>query len=60
MDNLGGVKTDIDDLIRRSDFVFISLSLSAETKHIINRDLLSKMKPTAILVNTGRGGITHL
>jgi glycerate dehydrogenase len=46
---------DIDDVLRRSDYVSLHIPLTAETEGIINRETLSIMKPTAILINTGRG-----
>jgi D-3-phosphoglycerate dehydrogenase len=47
----------LDDLFTRSDFISVHLPLSAQTRHIVNRDLLRKMKPTSFLVNTSRGGV---
>ncbi len=46
-----------DRLLAESDFLSLHLPLSAETRHIINRDTLAKMKPGAVLVNTSRGGL---
>ncbi|MCE9565367.1 MAG: phosphoglycerate dehydrogenase [Planctomycetes bacterium] len=46
-----------DQLLAESDFLSLHLPMSAETRHIINRDTLSKMKPGAVLVNTSRGGL---
>ena len=45
----------IPDLLRESDFVSLHTALSPETRHLINAESLRTMKPTAILVNTGRG-----
>ena len=49
--------TELDKLLRDSDFVSIHAGLSPETHHIVNAEALAKMKKTAILVNTARGGI---
>lgn len=49
--------TGFDDVIRESDVISLHLPLNAETKHLINEAVMNKMKPTAILVNTSRGGI---
>jgi D-3-phosphoglycerate dehydrogenase len=49
--------TDLDPLLRQADFISIHVPLTRETTNLIGRDALSKLKPTAILVNTARGGI---
>jgi len=45
----------LDQLLRESDIVSIHLPLTPETKGLIGEAALRQMKPTAILVNTGRG-----
>ncbi|GBD10491.1 Glycerate dehydrogenase [bacterium HR23] len=45
------------DLLRQSDFVSIHTPLTPETRHMFNEATLRLMKPTAILVNTARGGV---
>jgi D-3-phosphoglycerate dehydrogenase len=47
----------LEDLLRQSDFVSIHCFLNAATRHLINRERLLLMKPTAFLINTARGGI---
>jgi glyoxylate reductase len=47
----------LEDLLRTSDIVSVHLPLTPETRKLINRERLGLMKPTAILVNTGRGPI---
>jgi phosphoglycerate dehydrogenase-like enzyme len=43
-------------LLAQSDFVTLHCPLNQETHHLINATTLGKMKPTAILINTTRGG----
>lgn len=47
----------LEELLRASDIVSLHVPLSAETRHLIDADALSKMKETAILINTSRGAI---
>ncbi|TCL05341.1 glyoxylate/hydroxypyruvate reductase GhrB [Sodalis ligni] len=48
---------DVDSLLAESDFVCITLPLNEQTHHLIGRDQLAKMKPSAILINAGRGPV---
>jgi glyoxylate reductase len=50
-------RANLDDLLRHSDFVSLHTPLNDQTRHLINRDRLAQMKPTAILINTARGGV---
>ncbi len=45
----------LDDLLSRSDFVSLHLPLTEETRMIIGRGQLERMKPGAYLINTARG-----
>lgn len=47
----------MDTLLRESDAVSLHCSLTPETRHLIDRQALSKMKSTSILVNTARGAV---
>jgi glyoxylate reductase len=53
----GAQPVDLDTLLRESDFVSLHVPLTPATRHLVNADFLSKMKPSAILVNTTRGGV---
>ncbi len=44
-------------LLAESDYLTLHLPLTPESKYLINRQALAKMKPTAFLVNTARGGL---
>ena len=56
-DELGVEYCPLDELLEQSDFLSIHIFLSRETYHLINKDRLAKMKKTALLINTSRGGI---
>ena len=47
----------LDDLMAQSDFVSLHVPLSEITERMMNAARLSRMKPTAYLVNTARGGL---
>ena len=49
----------LDQLLEESDFVSLHVPLSEETRHMFNRNLFSKMKDGAILVNTSRGPVVE-
>ncbi len=49
----GGVP--FDTLIAESDVISVHAPLTPETKHLFNADVFTRMKPTAVLVNTARG-----
>lgn len=48
---------ELDELLKKSDFVCITLPLNKNTEKLISKEKLRLMKPTAILVNGGRGKI---
>ena len=51
----GADHVDLDELLASSDAVFVSAPLTTETRHMIDRKALAKMKPTSYLVNVARG-----
>lgn len=53
----GAKKMELDEVLKRADFVSINVSLTKETYHMIGAQHLSLMKSTAYLVNCGRGAI---
>jgi D-3-phosphoglycerate dehydrogenase len=49
-----------DRLLAESDYLTLHCPLTAETRHVIDRAALARMKATAVLVNTARGGLVDL
>ena len=47
----------LDELVERADLVSLHVPLLDSTRHIIGAEQLAKMKPTACLINTARGGL---
>lgn len=52
---LGASFVSMEELLAQSDFVSLNLPYNKETYHIIGEAELKQMKPSAILINTGRG-----
>jgi len=52
-------QVDLETLLSESDFISINCPLTAENAGFINKISISKMKPTAFLVNTGRGPLIN-
>lgn len=48
-------KVSFEELMSNSDFITLHAPLTDKTKHLINKDSLKLMKPTAYLINTARG-----
>lgn len=55
--SLGATMATLDTLLRESDFVVLQVPYSAETHHLIGAAELAKMKRTAMLINSTRGGV---
>ena len=49
----------IDEMLPRADFVVLSVPHTKETHHMFNTEKLQKMKPSAVLINIGRGGVVN-
>lgn len=54
---LGAEFVTQDELLAQSDFIVLAAPLTNETRHMINKDTLSKMKSNAIVINVGRGDL---
>ena len=49
--------TSLEDLLRQSDFVLVNCPLTPDTRGLIGKEALARMKPSAVLINTARGPI---
>jgi D-3-phosphoglycerate dehydrogenase len=47
----------LEELLRRSDFISLHSPLTGDNRHLIGEEQLALMKPTAVLINTARGGL---
>ena len=45
----------LDELLENSDYITLHCPLNDQTKHMINKETIAKMKPSAVIINTGRG-----
>jgi glycerate dehydrogenase len=48
---------DVNELFSRADYLSLHCPLTEETRHLVNAQTLSLMKPTAYIINTARGGV---
>ena len=53
---VGLMKADLDTLLQSSDYVSLHVPLLDSTRHMINTERIAKMKKTACVINTSRGG----
>lgn len=53
----GVTLTDLDSLVEQADFITLHVPLTPQTRHLIGRERLAHMKPTARLINVARGGV---
>lgn len=47
----------LEELLKESDYISLHCPLTPQTRHIINKDTIAMMKPTAFVINTGRGAL---
>ena len=52
-------RVDLEELLATSDIISIHSPLNEQTLNLIDKDELSKMKKTAVIINVGRGGIIN-
>ena len=49
----------LDELLENSDYITLHCPLNEQTKYMINKETIDKMKPSAVIVNTGRGPLIN-
>ena len=49
----------LDELLEYSDYITLHCPLNEQTKHMINKDTIAKMKSSAVIINTGRGALIN-
>lgn len=54
---IGAKYANLTELVEKADIISIHVPLTPETTHLINEDLLRRMKKSAILINTSRGPV---
>ena len=57
---LNATQVNFETLLKESDFISLHTPLTPDTRHLINAEALSKMKPNAVLVNTARGPVVDM
>lgn len=49
----------LDELLEHSDYITLHCPLNEQTKHMISKDTIAKMKSSAVIINTGRGALIN-
>ena len=49
----------LDELLANSDYITLHCPLNDQTKHMINKETIGKMKSSAVIINTGRGPLIN-
>ncbi len=55
----GTIQKELGEVFAESDFVSLHCPLTIDNSGFVNQELLQTMKPTAVLINTGRGGLVN-
>lgn len=56
----GALAASVDEICRQADLISLHTPLTAETRNLIDARRIALMRPTAIVVNTARGGLVDL
>ena len=54
---IGVEKVELDELLRRADFITLHVPMTAQTKNILSKENIAKTKKGVIIVNAARGGL---
>lgn len=57
---LNARRVDFETLLEESDFLSLHTPLTPDTRHLMDAEALSRMKPNAVLVNTSRGPVVDM
>ena len=58
--DIKATRVDFETLLEESDFISLHTPLTSDTRHLIDSEALSKMKPNAVLINTSRGPVVDM
>jgi glyoxylate reductase len=58
--DISATRVDFETLLEESDFISLHTPLTPDTRHLIDSEALSKMKSSAVLVNTSRGPVVDM
>jgi D-3-phosphoglycerate dehydrogenase len=54
---LNGIKVELDELLRKADFISLHVPLNDQTFHLLGNEEIGKMKSGAVVINTSRGAV---
>jgi D-3-phosphoglycerate dehydrogenase len=55
--SIGVEKVELEDLLRRADFITLHVPMTAQTKNVLSREALAKTKKGVRIINCARGGL---
>lgn len=58
-EEMGAQYVEFEELVKQSDFIVAMCNLSEQTRNLFNKKAFDLMKPTAVFVNTSRGGVVN-
>jgi len=56
-DQMGVEKVELEELLRRADFITLHVPLTDQTRDILSREAIAKLKPGVRIINCARGGL---